>query len=328
MKNIVSLEQLNSDILVISNNLALPDLETIKSSNASASWALIEGNNLLALCSVWLEKTPSFESYNSCTLGNFFAIDNASGNTILDYAFDFLRKSGKDYVIGPMNGNTWQNYRFVSADSEHPSFFMEPQSVPFWTSIFIDSGFEVIAEYSSSISEQLDYADRSIDKLHARIKQHGLVVRPFNMERSDEELKRVHQLSLTSFSRNYLYTDISEKEFMKLYRKIIPYVIPDFFQLVEDNGELVAYIFAVPDYSQEQRGEPVDTLIIKTVARSPARKYAGIGNYLVYHIHQLAINQGYHKIIHALMHQSNHSRSISNKSAISIRHYSLYGREL
>lgn len=328
MKNIVPLEQLDTDILVSSDDLALPDWDAIKSSNASASWALIEDNNLQALCSVWLDNTPSFEKYDSCTLGHFFAIDSASGNTILSYAFNFLRNEGKDYVIGPMNGNTWQSYRFVSGDSGYPSFFMEPQSVSFWTSIFIDSGFEVIAEYSSSISEQPDYADRSIDKLQARIKQHGLVVRPFDLERSDEELKRVHQLSLTSFSRNYLYTDISQEEFMSLYRKIIPYVIPDFFQIVEDNGELVAYIFAIPDYSQKQRGEPVDTLIIKTVARSPERKYAGIGNYLVYHIHQLAIKHGYHKIIHALMHHSNHSRSISNKSAKSIRHYTLYGREL
>lgn len=328
MKIIKSLSGLDTGTLSSAGEIPLPDWNLIASSSAAASWGLVEDDRLYAFCSVWLENTPAYEDMNSCTLGHFFATDCDSGKTILEHAFASLRRHSMRYVIGPMNGNTWQSYRFISADSDYPGFFMEPKSVKMWPDLFIQSGFSPIAEYSSSLSEEPDYQDNSIDRIEARIKQHGLVMRPFKLDRSEEELGRVHRLSLTSFSRNFLYTDINRDEFMQLYCKILPYVVPEFFQLVEDEGELVAYIFAIPDYAQKMRGEPIDTLIIKTVARTPGRKYAGIGNYLVHTIHQLAMKQGFRKIIHALMHDNNISKTISDKSALTIRKYTLFGREL
>ncbi|HEX7026185.1 MAG TPA: hypothetical protein VF268_03020 [Gammaproteobacteria bacterium] len=328
MKTLHALSDLDPGVLLPAGGFRLPDLPAIGSSGAETSWALVEESTLYALCSIWLDRAPVYKDYNCSALGHFFAVDKASGRAILEYAFDRLREHGKDYVIGPMNGNTWQSYRFITEDSGHPRFFLEPDSDPLWPEIFADSGFSRIAEYSSALSERLDYRDDSTGTALNNIRVHNLKVRPFDLERSEAELEAVYRLSLKSFAANFLYTGIGRAEFMRLYQKIIPYVVPDYFQLIEDNGELAAYVFAIPDYAQQARGEHIDTLILKTVARAPDKKYTGLGNYLVYYIHQLALRQGFKKIIHALMHESNVSRKISDKSALTIRRYSLYGREL
>jgi hypothetical protein len=328
MKTIQRLSDLDLDALQPAGGLRLPDLQAVASSGAQASWLLIEGNSVYALCSVWLDYSPIYKGYNCSTLGHFFAVDPESGREILEYAFDRLRERRKNYVIGPMNGNTWQSYRFISEDSGYPRFFLEPDSMLWWPQVFVDSGFSVIAEYSSALSDELDYRDSSIGVALDNIRTHNLTMRPFDPGRSEAELEAVHRLSLKSFARNFLYTDIGRAEFMQLYQKIIPYVVPDYFQLVEDHGRLAAYVFAIPDYAQQARGEEIDTLILKTVARAPDKKYTGLGNYLVYCIHQQAAKRGFKKIIHALMHETNVSRKISDKSALTIRRYRLYGREL
>ena len=115
---------------------------------------------------------------------------------------------------------------------------------------------------------------------------------------------------------------------MKLNEKILNHIDPDFFRLVECQDKLVGFIFAIPDYLQKEHDGKVDTLIIKTVAKVPDRRYAGLGNYLVHKIHQKAAQKGFSSVIHALMHDNNTSRSISDKSAKTIRQYALYGKRL
>lgn len=156
----------------------------------------------------------------------------------------------------------------------------------------------------------------------------NITLRPFAINNTKAELTSVHQLSTNSFARNFLYTDINLSDFLALYEKIIPYVIPDFFLMAEHEGKLIGFAFAIPDYLQKQQGKEIDTLILKTIAVEPGRTYAGLGSYLFYKIHQLAIEKGFNTVIHAYMHDSNISKIISNKSAQTIRRYHLFGKKL
>lgn len=72
----------------------------------------------------------------------------------------------------------------------------------------------------------------------------------------------------------------------------------------------------------------MDTVIIKTVAVLPGRAYAGLGNVLVARVQAIAYALGYRRAIHALMHDSNNSRNLSDRYARSIRRYTLYARKL
>jgi GNAT superfamily N-acetyltransferase len=142
------------------------------------------------------------------------------------------------------------------------------------------------------------------------------------------QLTRIYRLSRIAFARNFLYTELSEAAFAAQYAKILPYVRPELVLLAERGGELVGYLFAVPDLAQASRGATVDTFLIKTVAILPEAALRGLGGVLVARAQEIGHRMGFSRCIHALMHESNVSLNISRHYASSMRRYTLYGREL
>jgi hypothetical protein len=92
----------------------------------------------------------------------------------------------------------------------------------------------------------------------------------------------------------------------------------------ERDGKLIAFAFAVPDYA----GKNNESVVLKTLARSPERQFAGLGRLLTDCIHQRADEMGFKTVIHALMASDNHSCNISSRTARVFRKYALFSREL
>lgn len=321
---IITIKEANLSTLSIPKHPCMPDISNARQETLLA----VDNNQLRAVCSLWTKHTPSFKNYKTGVIGNFFAEEDEAGISLLDDASERLRKQGFDYVVGPINGDIWHSYRLVTDAGQYPPFFMEYYTPETWPKMFSSSGFEAIAGYHSARAANINYEDNFAKKFAAKKSQLGLTVRSFNVTKATDELTAIHALSLQSFSKNFLYTDISLPEFLNLYEKMIPYVDPDFFLLVEHQEELVGFIFALPDYLQQQRNEEVDTVIIKTVAKLPSRTYAGLGYYLWHKIHRQANIKGFKHVIHALMHENNSSLAISNQSGQTIRNYTLYGKRL
>jgi predicted N-acetyltransferase YhbS len=96
----------------------------------------------------------------------------------------------------------------------------------------------------------------------------------------------------------------------------------------EHEGRTVGFVFGIPNLAQAQRGQAIDTVVVKTVAVLPGRTYAGLGNVLVAHCQQAARKLGFRRVIHALMHESNNSLNLSGHYAKPFRRYTLYSHPL
>jgi GNAT superfamily N-acetyltransferase len=103
---------------------------------------------------------------------------------------------------------------------------------------------------------------------------------------------------------------------------------PEMVVLAEREGELVGFLFALPDFAQAQRGQKIDTVILKTLAVLPSLAGIGLGSLLTARIHTQAYHLGYRWAIHALMHVGNRSRRISAHTAQPFRGYTLFARPL
>lgn len=325
MFQVITLQELPANLERYSS--ALPELAKLATGQPDSSWCLLENERLSAICSLWTANVPSYRGYKTAALGHFCAHDRCSGEHLLEFASAQLAAQGIEYMVGPMDGNSWHSYRAVTEQGEHPPFFLEPTTPGDWPVLFRNAGFDTIASYSSAKTYDLNYEDRSADRFATKAAEMNLTVRPFDRNRSREELMAIYELSLANFANNFLYSPITQGEFLAMYEPLLPYLVPDFFLLAEHEGQLVGLLFAIPDYLQKARGEAVDTLIVKTLARSPERRYAGLGSYLGQMVHRQAA-QGYRSVIHALMHDDNASHTISNKSAQTIRRYALYGKKI
>jgi len=315
------------------DGLPLLDPQLLKRHAPDAHWVLLQDQCIAGHCSLWWREVPPDPRAALGLIGHYNVRDGEAAQILLDHACEQLAQQGCAIAIAPMDGNTWRPYRLLSQRGSEPSFFLEPDNPDQWCDQFRAAGFTPLANYSSALNPHLVADPMQLDpRLSAvsdRLYHAGIRVRSLlNPQSFESELKRIHQLALISFRRNVLYTPISQAEFIAQYSRIQPYIAPELVLLAEHHGQLVGFLFAIPDLLQVKRGEPINTIIIKTVAVLPGRIYAGLGNLLVAQVQAIAHQRGYTRAIHALMHSANHSTNLSQRYAQTIRGYTLYEKRI
>ena len=314
---------------------ALPsfDANQIAAQAADAHLCALGPDELIrAHCSLWWKQTPSLGAHRVGAIGHYASVDGDAAAALLNEAVRILRENACSIAVGPMDGNTWRGYRFVtergSAERAEPPFFLEPVNPPEWPHQFLQAGFTPVAEYYSALNSDLSRHDERIAPIAARLEEAGVFIRSPRMNELSDQLERIYEVSRISFTHNFLYTELSKPAFLAQYLPLLGCIQPELILLAERRGDLVGYLFAIPDLAQAQRGQAIDTVILKTVAILPQAELRGLGSLLIARAQQAAYRLGYTRAIHALMHEDNISRRISSHYAITMRRYAVYGLEL
>jgi hypothetical protein len=316
---------------------ALPGLSalspaTVTRHRPDAQWMLAaDGDAIVARCSLWWSATPRYPGHRVGLIGHYAAATPAAAAQLLQLACDQLAAQGCTLAVGPMDGSTWERYRLLTERGPEPPFFLEPDNPDDWPAHFTGNGFGELAHYYSAVTRKLVQDDPRLARIAERVAAAGIRIRPLDSARFSEELHRVYGVAVASFRNAFLYSPIAEADFVDQYRRIEPYVRPELVLLAEHEGRPVGFIFAVPDLLQAQRGQAIDTVVIKTLAVHPeyTMKAAGLGNLLTARCHEMVHDLGYTRAIHALEHEHNSSRKISARyDARTIRRYTLFARAL
>ncbi len=311
-----------------------------------------DGTGCVARCSVWWRETPAYQDHTVGLVGHYAAAEANAGRAVLERACRRLAEAGCTCAIGPMDGATWHPYRFVTERGDRPPFVLEPWHPPTYPGHFRDAGFEPLARYVSSIGADADTLQNP--SVPDSPPLDGVRVRTLDLDRFGEELRRLHGLVTASFADNFLYTPLPEADFVALHRPYRSVVEPECVRLLEqqqgDGTRLVGVAFMVPDVlrskttsslslgaqsettsslplrAQAERGEPVDTAVLKTLAVHPDLRGQGLGRWLTEHVHAVAGQRGYRQVLHALMHEDNVSRRLGHGEIL--RRYTLFRRDL
>jgi len=286
------------------------------------------GADIAARCGLWWNNVAAYPNHRLGVIGHYFADSSASGETILNAACVRLGGEGCTFAVGPMDGNTWQRYRFVTERGSEPPFFLEPDNPDDWLDHWTAVGFAPLASYHSALTTDLATRDPRAEETSHRLAERGIRMRNLALANFETELAKLHAISLVCFANNFLYAPISAEEFTAQYAAVRNYLRPELAILAEKNGELVGFIIAAPDLLQAKRGVLVDTAIAKTMAVHPAHAGIGLGGYLVDRLHAAMHTLGFRRAIHALYHADNHSGKISRRTANVIRTYTLFSRHL
>jgi GNAT superfamily N-acetyltransferase len=227
-----------------------------------------------------------------------------------------------------MDGNTWRRYRLITERGQEPPFFLEPDNPDDWPDHFRSAGFSPLARYVSALNDDLSVADPRVPEATKRLNADAVQIRPIDLSRFEDELKAVHELSVEAFADNFLYTPITQQEFLSMYAPVRPHLRSQLILLAEKDSRLIGFMFGVPDVMQAKRGQPITTAIAKSMAVRPGRSGAGLGSVLMDSFQQEARSLGFTRVIHALMHEDNRSLKISARFGKPIRQYTLFIREL
>ena len=305
------------------------DLTAVARQGPGEMWLLTDADGAaVARCALWWKDTPEYQGQRIGYVGHYAVTDARAAPPLLRLACDRLADRGCTLAVGPVDGNTWQRYRFLTERGSEPPFFLEPDNPDEWPRQFTDFGFTPLAHYHSALATDLSAHDPRLTATAQRLHDHGITLHPLDSARLDEELRRVHALSLLSFRDNFLYTPISEADFLAQYAPIRPYIRPDLVLLAEKESELIGYVFGIPNLLQARRGETLDTVILKTLAVHPNYGGMGLGSLLLARAGEAARQAGFTRAIHALFHETNRSGRISGHTARVFRRYTLFARPL
>ncbi|APG25864.1 MULTISPECIES: GNAT family N-acetyltransferase [Syntrophotalea] len=316
---------------------ALAGLEGIKALSADlfmlhkpdTHLAIREGDDtLLGRCSLWWHATPVYPEERLGLIGHFEAQNAEVAAMLLKEGCRILSICQCTLAVGPVDGNTWRRYRFITARGTEPPFFMEPDNPDAYPGYFSDAGFRPLARYYSNLDPDLGWSVPETETLRLNLERQGVRLRSLKFDDYSGELEKIYRISLDGFRHNFLYKPVDRDEFCKIYSCIQPFIVPELVWFAEAGNRPVGFLFAVPDMLRIRRGVPSDTVIFKSMAVLPEWSGRGIGSLLLGTVTEQACRQGFRRGIHALMHEANRSRLMSGHHGREFREYTLFCRNL
>jgi GNAT superfamily N-acetyltransferase len=277
-------------------------------------------------------------------LGFFEAFDRPDVvGQLFAAAVAWLRESGAGPVVGPMDGDTWHRYRINVGPFDEPPFLMEPYNPPYYGELWESSGFYVLERYFSTRVDTEKVVAHWAPKARS-VAEAGYRMRTLDMRRFrfDTELRLLYRLSRVIFAGNFLYTEISEDEFLALYAGSRPILDPGLVSFaVGPDGHEVGFLFNYPDRFRAvaaMKGERgwlaklrflanrgrAEAVNIKTLGVLPEHRRAGVAGALAHFGHRAALDRGYAVANHCLFKEGNPSSRLDGGAGRPLRTYHLY----
>jgi GNAT superfamily N-acetyltransferase len=262
--------------------------------------------------------------------------------SLLGRARDWLKQQGCRVLIGPMDGNTWQRYRFNIGPYDSPPFLSEPTNPDYYPDQWRRFGFAAVESYHSrridDLREVLPVVERSAAKAH----EAGYRFRTIRLDDFEQELGTIFEISTQSFGANRFYCEIPKPEFLSLYRPARQMVDPDLIWFALDaTGSEVGFLFCIEDFGpavEAMRGKSnwwaklkflahrkwVDAVNFKSIAVIPAHRRTHVAAALMYHGYQAALSKRYQHANLCLIHDNNPSSKLDGGKSRILRRYELY----
>ena len=293
-----------------------------------------ENNNIGGSLQLWHNR-PDYKLKRTSYIGNVNIHEKYRKNEekLFNEVFEELKKEGIETIIGPLNGTTWNTYRYVTEKGSRRQFLLEPWNEDYSVSLFEKLGFKPLAGYISTVMEGMDSdGRRNLNKKIEKLKKFDYY-KDIKVESAENKdlltvLNKVYDLTVGAFKNNFLYSELEKEIFLKMYLSYEDKIIKKFFKMLYFKDELIGYVFGIPNYTELGYKGKIDTIILKTIAVSPEYNGKGMGYILINSLVEEAEKEGYENVIYALMHESNVSKNIGLLLGNMLRRYTLFIKEL
>jgi len=292
-----------------------------------------ENNNIGGSLHLWHNR-PDYNGRKTSYIGNVNIYEKyrKDEEQLFNKVFEELKKEGIETIIGPLNGTTWNTYRYVTEKGSRKQFLLEPWNEDYSVSLFEKLDFKHLAGYISTVMEGMNSDGRkNLNKKIEKLKKFDYYedIRVESAENKDllTVLNKVYDLTVEAFKNNFLYSELEREIFLKMYLSYEDKIIKKFFKMLYLRDELIGYVFGIPDYTELGYKGKIDTIILKTIAVSPEYNGKGMGYILINSLIEEAEKEGYENVIYALMHESNVSKNIGLLLGNMLRRYTLFIKE-
>ena len=320
---------------VMENNISQEESQKIMIERPSEIVIFTDENNNIGGSLYLWHNRPDYNGRKTSYIGNVNIYEKyrKDEEQLFNKVFEELKKEGIEIIIGPLNGTTWNTYRYVTEKGSRRQFLLEPWNEDYSVSLFEKLDFKHLAGYISTVMEGMNSNGRkNLNKKIEKLKKFDYY-KDIKVESAENKdlltvLNKVYDLTVEAFKNNFLYSELEREIFLKMYMSYEDKIIKKFFKMLYLGDELIGYVFGIPDYAELGYKGKIDTIILKTIAVSPIYNGKGMGYILINSLVEEAEKEGYENVIYALMHQSNVSKNIGLLLGNMLRKYTLFIKEL
>ncbi|NOQ73723.1 MAG: GNAT family N-acetyltransferase [Crocinitomix sp.] len=255
-------------------------------------------------------------------------------DSLLNAAIDFLKTKACKKVIGPINGSTWNNYRF-NKTAEQPLLPGEPFQPLYYVRLWETFGFKEYSTYETTLAPNDLFEPMTMAEGQELAEQFNLKVVFYPAKPSPEFLDKMYDFYHACFQTNPLFHPIEKEAYHKLSGKFAQILNAEHSLLVTDNEDNpIAVTLTYNDvyhayYEAGKIKNPLHAkkrLLIKTIATHPEWQGKQIGTLMINLVHNLANESGYKEIYHLLMFNHNLSATKGKEKFVTkkVREYAIY----
>ena len=217
---------------------------------------------------------------------------------------------------------------------------------PYYHSYIKNSGFVTehgLVEYEVEFTPELE---RRYREMVQRVKDSGVVVRSWDLDRLEEEGAAFAALANETFSAHWGFMPVPDAVMRAFYVDFRDFLIPEFLAFAEVDGERVGFVYSLPDLNQalhpmrdkvleenfpefQQRVRQIDRGALLIIGVKKKFRGRGINLAIAAHSYLGMIGRGYKTASYTVLDDNWPSRRTTEKlGGSAVRNFVVYRKEL
>lgn len=237
--------------------------------------------------------------YNKAADGFFGFFDCVNDQDVADALFDavstWLKLKLVDRIIGPTNFSFNETAGLLIDGFNDSPVVMMPYNAPYYKALIEHIGFTKKLDLIAFRFGADGYDDKSVrllDQIQDRLKRNNIVLRKIQVNNFKQEAINIREVYNKAWDKNTGFVPMTDHEFDHVAKELKMILDPDFCHLAEQDGKIVGFALAVPDFNQVlikvKNGRLLPTGLIKILINR--KKVTGIRILL------LGVIEGYRKM--------------------------------
>jgi len=195
---------------------------------------------------------PNYNALHQSNVGCFGLFDSIDNQPVADALFtaaaDWLRKKGRQEIMGPIDYSTNYSCGLLIDGFQHPPTLLTSHNPPYYRELIEGWGFEKVMDlYAWWFSDPVEARNR-LRRLMSRMKhRHPATIRTANLKNLEEEGRRIREIYNQAWQKNWGFVPFTEAEIERMTGELKPIVESDLTLFAEVDGKSVGFILAVRD---------------------------------------------------------------------------------
>jgi GNAT superfamily N-acetyltransferase len=180
--------------------------------------------------------------------------DQATADALLHEAAGWVAEKGLDTIRGPMSFSVNDECGVLIDGFDTPPYLMMPHNPLYYRDLIESAGFSKVKDLWAFLGGPKDTGIPVPERLARAVevmgKRLGVRLRPLDMRRFPEEIQLIRRLFNDTWSSNWGYVPMTQRELAYLAKQFKPVVNPDIIPIAEIDGRPIGFGLAIPDLNE------------------------------------------------------------------------------